>query len=54
MANAITHQRNILEIHKPVKLFYLDRELFIYVKKFELYLVTQSLQRDTNVRSFFI
>jgi hypothetical protein len=42
MANAIAHQRNILEISTSIG-SYLDLELFIFVKKFEFFLVTQSL-----------
>jgi hypothetical protein len=43
MANAIAQQRNILKTPQTSKSSYLNLELFILVKKFVFYLVTQSL-----------
>jgi hypothetical protein len=40
METAIVHQRNILEIQKPIDPK--DPTLLVYVKKFEFYHVTQS------------
>ncbi len=43
---SITYQRTTLKVYKPVpgSGSYLDLKLILFVKKFEFYLVTQSLK----------
>jgi hypothetical protein len=43
MATAIAHQRNILEIQKPVGVLSQTQNNLFWRKKFEFNLVTQSL-----------
>jgi hypothetical protein len=40
------HWKLILKVQKPRFLLYLDPEVSIFVKIFEFYLVTQSLQEE--------
>jgi hypothetical protein len=44
MANAIAHQRNVLEVQKPVEV-----PIFTFVKKFEFYFATQYFKPPPQV-----